>query len=717
MKKTPLPDLFLTSMPLWIFLLASVVSNGLLSFVSLPASWKLWIFFFGILLPLVGIPMTLKSKPEPLFDTVSFHIPTWFWMVLLAGAILLRLYRLTTLAAWPLQDEAMHSYLGLELVQGQKPQFFYTCSQFPPFYIWGLGLLFKFFEPSLFSLWLFPALISILTVAFGYAATRFFFPARFSFLAFLLLAFSFWPLVEGRFSHAGVLVLLWECLAFTAAGYFWKADTPIGQRKGLVLFGAATGLGFYAFTSWPAIALSMAYLAWVMCKARQITWREVGRLYGAPLLLLAAPYFYFLFTDGPMGHYIASILIPPSSAQIGWNQLLTSLTYFSVLWWGGLQEGCYMPNWGGFLNPLLDAFFFLGLIGLTRRWRSPWIRWGVVSFLLMMLPGALTANIECFRVIQVFPLLLVTVVMGLEMFLGWMKKPIRPWILSLVFAASMGLDGYQLFDICPKAWAPGGQKHYPEQGLRFYPFGEAFELLKSTADQWGPGWILTNLVSPPDPSLIVSTFPFNAAENPKYSQSHPKWGALLVNENCYPFLKTRFPQARFAVLPPRAEDSDGSLMLMVLPLDPAVEPLFSRLLSANRAMREVTVETMHLTFEESHQKIARALMGMRPLFKGDPLLESLFWEAVYLHGSADHDFASSLLALLQAQRSGYPTAAVYNELGYMRFLQGRLQDSRQLYKKATQCPWNHTSALQNIGMIDQLLRSSKLEGMAPGTPP
>lgn len=688
----------------WLLFTVLALSNCILAYSGISFFLKALIAVLGLLWPLGAAfihpagPLKGKRVQDPGSGPSAF-----LWILLIILAIGIRSYRLTTLAPWPLHDEAMHSYLALELDLGEKPRMFYTFSQFPPFYIWGLALFFKSIQPSLAALWLFPFLISLATVGLGFLAARAFLGGRRSFWTFLFLAFGFWPLLQGRFSHAGVLVLLWEVLAFAAAGMFWKARPGTLSKVWLTLFGIVTGAGFYVFTSWAAVALSLTALAFLLADGKGLTQARTALGFLTPLFLLAAPYFFFLVLDHPMGNYVSSLLPSLASPDALWDQARTSTSYFTSLLWGSLRSSFYCPNWGGFLNPVLGSLCLLGLRNLLTGPRSPFILWGIGSFFLMMLPGVLTSNVELFRVIQVLPLLLVPAAFGLEALWTDLPGPRRAGVIVPLLALSLSLDLFHLFVVCPRAWSPGGAERYREQGLRFYSFGPAYKALERIAREQGPGLVLTDLLWPPDPSLIVTTYPFNAALNPRLAGQEPAWEAFWTNQNDLPFLRKRFPQARTLVLPEGEGDVNGAWALVVLDRGPRTDPFFTRLGIANRAMEAVRKKTLRLNFQEGHQAILADLYQAYPYFKGDPLLENLFWRSAYLHYSADRRFGGALLSLLQVLKTGYPAADLYCELGYYRYLQGRLADAKDCFEKALRMPESHTSALKDLEIVDQAM--------------
>ncbi len=200
----------------WFLFLGFTLSNAILAHAQLPLFGEWMVGIMGLGLPWgLGLFFYRKPvhRPETLFreDWISTP-PIWLAAVLLAGAAFLRFVQLTALSLWPLYDEGKSGYFSAQLATGAPFQMLYDFSQLPPFYIWLHGIFFKIFGISLFSLWCLPALLSILTVPAAYFAVRAHCSKTFALVFCGLVAFSFWPLYVGRFSHQGSLLLLWEFL-------------------------------------------------------------------------------------------------------------------------------------------------------------------------------------------------------------------------------------------------------------------------------------------------------------------------------------------------------------------------------------------------------------------------------------------------------------------------------------------------------------------------
>src|SRR6185295_15841956 len=213
-------------------------------------------------------------------------IAGWVWVLTLAVALFARFYQLTALSVWPLYDEGMYGSYAAQLARSWNGEFFFNPSQAPPLYLWGLALLFKGAGVSLFTLWLYPAIISILTVPAGFWAARAFFSKSFSFFCGCLLALGFWPLYIGRLGVMTGLVLLTQCLALGFLGRFLRGKKGLEGARDALGLGTITGLGFYTYLHWPAMAVALAVPLFLFCR-REFRARRPGAIQRAGLFLAA----------------------------------------------------------------------------------------------------------------------------------------------------------------------------------------------------------------------------------------------------------------------------------------------------------------------------------------------------------------------------------------------------------------------------------------------
>ncbi len=249
MTKTKSLYIFPVAFNPWIYFFIFLISNGLLSYFSLPLEMKFWVGLMGVILPLGLALASYRSESEPVKPLYSREflpsIPPWVWAAVGLLAILVRFYKLTTLSVWPHFDEGYLNYFAFEFSRKWDGRIIYGYNQTTPIYIWCLGFLFKLVPPSLGVIWFFPAFLSVLSIPIGYMACRRFFSKSFSFVVVSLFALGFWSFFMARFSFGASMNLLWECFVFFLWGAWATASSSQSRRKWLILLGMSVGFGFY----------------------------------------------------------------------------------------------------------------------------------------------------------------------------------------------------------------------------------------------------------------------------------------------------------------------------------------------------------------------------------------------------------------------------------------------------------------------------------------
>lgn len=698
-KKSPSP--IFGSRILWPLFGCFTLTNGLLAFSPLSATWKVVLGILGLVFP--GAIVLLRSRvparpPKPLWlDETLLPTSNWVFPLLILAAAFFRFIHLTTLSQWPLTDEAKSGYFAVQLVsQGLgSARLLYDFSQLPPLYIWLEGIFFKLSGISLFSLWSFPALLSLLTVWAFYRGAQVSFSKSFALVLAALMALSFWPLYAGRFSHQGSLLLLWECLAFWMAGKFAQQESP----KYAFYLGLLTGAGFYTFTSWPSVALVLAL--WVFCFHRKGIFSFFGGTILVYLPLGAA------WLENGYGGYIQHVwALNPGEA---WGpQLLRGFWDLSALFWKSAVPPnlfAYKPFWGGYLNPLLGACFFIGALVLFHRGTAAWTKFWGLTFFFFYLPGFLTGGVEMFRILPMLPLLLGGAALGMSALLDSLKASWRWPVLGLLLLFSLVLDSHQLFRVYGDVWThpDGWFASKSVDRLR------AYSILDDLQKKSGPGIILCELVPDLyDQSLSLATYKYNVLQNPELNQTQPRWAAVLANVHYQPCLAADFPEAQWVRLAGDMGWPDGGLMLGVIPLPCSHPDKLARLIQADKASQELIPIVYDDRDYKSRKPVTEKLASLRPFFEGDPFLEACFWEKMADNAYGDRDYESQVAALQRAIEKGYPAAHLYNDLGALYLRRSRFKEARDSFEKALHSRPNFTSAAAGLEMLDQAEKTGRL---------
>ncbi len=658
----------------WSYFLLLGVSNALLAYTQWPLTAKLFIGFYGLCVPSFFLAWAFKRggagewpRAGP-FSTASLLPPPAAagWGVLLAALLFTRFFRIGSNPLWPIKDVGHFGILGLSLSQNWDGRLLWGECQSEPLYLWLLGLYFKAVPASSLSTRLFPALLSVVTLGLAYGAARCFFSRSFSFLAVSFFAAGF---ADWLFSRTGIgPVALWPLL-FLALGLLAKSFQPGAPWWTEAALGACAGMGFYSYASWPVVFLSIALA---------IAWKAL-RPPKKPL-----PLFLFLFFSlgtafpllrthlavGGLRHFQEEFLQLPLTRSIP--------DYFNLLFWDGMGSHPDGPSWGGVFNPLESGLIGLGFLRLALSPQRNLSLWFFSAFVLFLLPGILSNTLGMCHVIQVFPLLLIPLLAGLEELLLALPLPRRWPAAGMLLLASFGLNAYHW-------WGPSQDWKNLPPGQSDWISGEyarAYGLLEEQQRE-GPGWLFTEFhLDPFNKTLELFSYPFDALQNPKWRRTRPLWAALLVNKYYLPFLQKRFPQSRWDILKRDPLPNNLNLALGLIPVDPSAKVDWGRWGTADKALGDLDLE-MKKAGPGTRQGVFQSeLRGQYPLFSGDPFLLSVYWEKMAWFDAVRGDGAACERDYQNALEQGYPAAHLYYDLSMAQRADGHLREAGENLGKA-----------------------------------
>ena len=347
------------------------------------------------------------------------------------------------------------------------------------------------------------------------------------------------------------------------------------------------------------------------------------------------------------------------------------------------------------LNPLLGAAFFLGSLELFRH-RPRFITEALgAAWVLFLLPGMLSMNVEMYRVAQIIPILLALVSLGLLRLLAVIPEKWR-WVFLIGFVGiSIGIDGARILN-----FAPNPSK--PETLFERIPHHEewlAYEEVEKIKEAWGPGLVFSEFVANPDESLFDMVYPENAAENPRFDPSNARWAALLMDAHYFPFVSSRLAGSQWVWLDEKK--SAKNLVLGVIPLTDSNRAMVGNWLLAHHYFRMLNAAILNVTNPASDQK-AQALFEQEPaFFKKDRFLESCYWERrgeFYYDYSYQTHLEDHLNALRQAIEKGYPAAQLYFKLGSLLFRNGDRKDALTAFRAALKADPQYAAAQSGLNL-------------------
>ena len=680
----------------WGFFLVFTVTNAVLAYTTISLTAKLWWGLAGLVLPMVWIFRSSSPAPrgeKPLYLRECFaDIPRWVWVTVILLSLVPRFYRLTDLSRWPFPDDGFSAFCALELCQKWSWRFFYLFSQEPPLFFWALAVFFKLFSPSLFSLWLFPALLSAVTLGISALTFRNLFSKSFSLFCLFLVGFSFWPWFNGRFCLPETAAPLWEALVFLLLSALFAAGASRQAWIGRAL-GLAVGIGFFVFRGWLVVAAAAVLAVYFYQRGLPAKMKSAKPFYGA--LFLPVVFFIVVSIHEKNGQYIGKLwALAPGMDWI--RQCACFYSDIEAVFWGFDWRLLYGPVWGGLLNPLLGSFFLIGLAECWRFRSEPYIRWGLFSLAFFLSPIVAARGYDTYRIIPLLLLLVFVMAAGVQALLFQTPRKIRVWLAVFILLTSSALDYYHLFGKFHEIWGTPGPQWGGQKSLAL---SRAFDILDATRRERGPGAVLSELrTHVVDQTLTVAAYPFDACRNPAIGFDRAQWAAVILDAGYKPFLAARFPAGKWYWLDEKKPY--GGWMLGVIPIEKGNKARLEKWFHANQGLQPATSLAVNALLGKSQGDILKSLSRAEGAMEGDRFLQTCYWEKVYTHRMIDQDVAGGLAALEEGMAKGYPIAEFYNEEGALWVRQGRFADARMAFQKAVRSPLNLTPAEDNLKALD-----------------
>jgi hypothetical protein len=695
----------------WPHFLLFLTANALLAFGPFSLACKIWIGLAALLTAILISAGTPAVKPGAFHPAVDRELVSKeaarLALLFIGVGIFFRFYGLTTLSTWPTPDESFMAAIAFHISRHWDWHFFYGNSQTPFPYFWIMALGIKALGLSLTTLWLVPAVFSCLTLPLFYLAARQLLSSGPSLVATAFAGLSFWGLYASRigYSHPALatpvellaLILLMRAAKETPQGLSWRTAA---------LLASVLSLGFYVY---PPAWLPLALLILATFLSLNIG-RKGNGLFPIVVFLsfLSAALLAFAFCAfrEHYGIYLNHIKWSFSSPVEVVRQLLSTASYVTGLFWGKMPGDYYGPYWGGLLDPLTGALFFLGLLQAWKERRDVIRKWVGAGIILTLLPGMLSSSLEFLRVFLLFPFLILVAFWGFQALCLSLKPSRRSWFTGFVLAGMAAFNLYHLLGPYQHHWENPG----PSWG--FYKSVEnarAYRILTEAARELGPGYIFQNFPSDmAHQSLTVASCPFNLAINPSAGHLRARWFAVLANDNYGPFLLRRFPGGRWFQLSGGMNRIDGGLGLGVFPLSSIPPEALKTWVNVNNAFGETAYSFLNRPTGADYSGPLETLLGFQPLMRGDKFLESCFWEKayyLYLQNSLFGDqqkwrnFEGSFQAIQQALGQGYPAAHLLNEYGTCLMLLGRYAEARKTFQDASRENPAFSPAAANLELL------------------
>jgi len=319
-------------------------------------------------------------------------------------------------------DEAVYGLLARDILHGARPVFFSAYTGREPLYMYLMAIVQALVGVNTLAIRLTSALIGVATLPLTYLLTRELFDRRVALLSTGVLTFSYWHLTVSRNGYPNVLIPPLEALSvyFLWRGYWSRTAYCVFW---FILGGFFAGLVLYTYLAarfFPIALIATAGYAFAVDRDRFV--RRLPGLGVAALTAagVVAPLAWH-FLQNPHDFWERASQVSPFRAAPDLGGVLRLFAHNAWQTLGGfLVRGDPRPHFNlpgkPIFDPLLGAFFLLGVAVALRRWRH--LPYGIVLLwtVVMCLPGVLTADLQpaTQRMFGVFPALAILPALGLS---------------------------------------------------------------------------------------------------------------------------------------------------------------------------------------------------------------------------------------------------------------------------------------------------------------
>ena len=668
----------------WVYFLVFFISNGLIAYEFSGLEEKLFIAFYGILLPFGFYlffqfrnfsPQTSSKTNLFLSQEDGFSIKPTVFLAIMMSLILLatRFYKLESVPFWPSKDDGHFGILGMALSRKWSWQLLWGECQNQPLILWMLAFYFKWIEPSLFSLRLFSAFLSVGTALLGYWAARQFFSKKHSLVLTFFLTFNFWALISSRLCVGAITVIPLEYAVFGALGRCLKNFKISNHFRYLdtLILGIASGVGFYTYAVWPVIFLSVLIV--VIFQVWKYPQNKTALfIYGLSGFLTAFPMLLTELSQNGMAHLHDEFLRQPILGSIA--------NYFQMFFWKG--GFCFNgPVWGGIFNPLEDGLIFLGVALLVVDIKKSYSQWIFLTGFFFLLPGILSNAVEICHVVQLIPLCCLIAALGFQRIVNgfssalYWKSTLALFLVILTLNLYHWLGPFQQWNSIPvqqSDWVP----------IEYF---EAYQLIKEKSRESGPGNVFSEFtLDNYNKTLNVACYPVDTLQNPKLIQMNPGWSALLVDKYYIPFLKNRFPRSQWIGLKKDDTRYHSDLVLGLIPTDSMKPEELTVWKKTDAVFRDLNLKLKAQTSPIPWMEFKNILLNSSKILEKDRFLSAIFWEKIALIDSNRLAYDDVVRDFKKSIDDGYPAANLYYNLELALKMTGHEKEANQILQKALQ---------------------------------
>ena len=367
-----------------------------------------------------------------------------FLLFVVLIASFLRLFDLERIPVGLSGDEAADGWMARRILRGEEyPLFVTTDFGEEPMHTYLVALSFHFAGADLLSVRFVSAIFGVVTVPLLYLFAKELFPQKEGLpllptISAFWMATSYWHMI---FSRGGIEAVTLPFFALLIAHFLWRGIRS-ERRWPFLLAGALLGVSLYSYRG--ARLLPIFLLLFLGC--RVLADRRFRQIHLVNSVLLFVVAFLLFLPLGIYGLYHPdvffarelhiSIFNPQwergSPLQAFATALVKTMGMFNFI---GDPEFDRNPARRPLLDPLTSVFFLVGLLIAFVRWRDSRYFYLLLWFLVMSLPGALTAEVlpNFHRTIGTLPVVCILSALGVQSAKEWLEGqagwPTRKYIL------------------------------------------------------------------------------------------------------------------------------------------------------------------------------------------------------------------------------------------------------------------------------------------------
>ncbi len=335
---------------------------------------------------------------------------------ILLVAAFLRLYGLNNLSPPGLEhDEVAHWLINQRILEGEHTVYFREAyGHEAGFHYLQAGFMVLLGDNAL-SLRLPSAFSGLLLVAVTYALTQRLFGRPTALAAAGLSAVLLWPIFYSRLALRAISLPLVSGLA----AYFWWRGWDLGShdrgRKSPLGYYSVAGVlaGFSLYTYMASRALPIFFVMYIAYlslfhRRRLASQRRYVILFFALFALTAGPLVLYLITNPGAEYRISEVDAPLRAFLSGdlWPAIQNTLKVAGMVAFRGdplwRQNVAFLPVF----DPLIGAFFYLGLFISLWKWREPRYMYLILWLLSSSIPSIVTIDAPSYiRISNVLPLI------------------------------------------------------------------------------------------------------------------------------------------------------------------------------------------------------------------------------------------------------------------------------------------------------------------------